>query len=104
MNRAVNARDAGLEKIRQIDNWMIGGAIGLTLVFSAAAAQAFKGHPRHASSSAPASSSQSSGDPNAASSVPSSVNVDPNASSSAPVPDPSQQAPVVPSPVVTGSS
>ena len=52
MDRGVNARDAGLEKIRQIDNWMIAGAIGLTLAFSAAAAQAFKGHSRHASSSA----------------------------------------------------
>ena len=103
MDRGVNARDAGLEKIRQIDNWMIAGAIGLTLAFSAAAAQAFKGHARHGSSSAAPATSSSSGDPNA-SAVPNSVNVDPNASSSAPVPDQSQQVPVVPSPVVTGSS
>ena len=102
MQRAVNARDAGLQKVRQLDRWMIGAAVGLTLVFSAAAASAFKGHARHgAPAPAAVSPPSSGGDPNAGAADPNATGADPNAAG---IPDQSQQVPVVPNPVVTGSS
>ncbi len=101
MHRELNARQAGLDRIRQIDRWMIAGVVAFTLVFSGAAAQAFKGHQTH-----PSSSSASGG----AAAAPPAPSTDPNASSSDPnasaVPPPDQtQVPApVPSPVVTASS
>ena len=56
--REITTRDGGLALISRLNRWLIAGAIGLSGVLSVAAAQAFHGHTRSASSqSAGASSS-----------------------------------------------
>jgi hypothetical protein len=110
--RATTARDAGMERIKEIDRWLVGGAVGLTVAFSAVAAHAFKGHSLHptptgatSSVSAPASNGGSgAGDPSGGSGAGVPGGGDPNAGSGAGDPG-AEQAPVpVPSPVVTASS
>ncbi len=106
--RATTARDAGMERIKEIDRWLVAGAVGLTLAFSAVAAHAFKGHALHSpAASAPSSASApapsgGSGDPSGSGAG--DPNADPNAGSGGGDPN-AQQAPApVPSPVVTASS
>jgi hypothetical protein len=57
------ARDAGLEKLRQLNRWLVAGAVGLTIVLSAVVAQASSsGHSSAAAAqtSAPTSAAAAS--------------------------------------------
>jgi hypothetical protein len=101
---AIGARDAGLQLIRRINRWLIGGAVAAAGLLSLLAAHAFHGHTvttRGASSSlsAPQLSSSSSG---ASYSSPSSSNA-----SGSGLQSPGQApaaAAAAPAPVVSGGS